>query len=298
MARSYQVSAFGTQVPYRELYKVITSSTYTVVPEDTNDILIFSQGANATINLPSALAVEGMTFKVWNSNSGTFTVTIDPQGAELIDGVATLVLDVGEGARCYAIGGRWITDRVNSADVFSAAVVAGSAKNSVIRYTGGTSTQGAFDGSAGNPTGTTRLNYGGYFYATRFYGEAGFLTFTSPLLSNPTITNYTETNFAATVTGNAITLALTNGTYQTITTMAGSNTITLPTVTSNAGKSITVQLNYASSPTAIVWAAATGSIKWPGGTTPLPTLTNAKTDFFSFICDGTAWYGIQGGANY
>lgn len=174
MARSYQLSAFGTQVPYRELYKIIVSATYTLVPDDNNKILIFSLGANATVNLPAAAAVEGMTFKIWNGNSGAFTVTIDPQGAEQIDGAATLVLDPGEGARCYAFAGglptstgaRWITDRINAADVFSTAVVAGSTKNSVVRYTGTTATAGAFNGSATTPTGTARLNYEGYFYPT------------------------------------------------------------------------------------------------------------------------------------
>lgn len=172
MARSYQLSAFNAQVPYRELYKIIVSATYTVVPEDNNKILIFSLGANATVNLPAAATVEGMNFKIWNGNSGAFTVTIDPQGAEQIDGAATLVLDPGEGSQCYAFnngiptstGARWITDRTNATDIFSTAVVAGSTKNSTVRYTGTTATAGAFDGGATTPSATNRLNFGGYIY--------------------------------------------------------------------------------------------------------------------------------------
>lgn len=127
---------------------------------------------------------------------------------------------------------------------------------------------------------------------------AGSETLTNKTLTNPTVTNYTETNFTATVTSNAITLALTNGTFQTITTMAGVNAFTLPTVSGNAGKSLTVQIFYASTPTSVTWAAATGTLKWPGGTTPTATLTNGKYDFYAFMCDGTNWYGVQSGANF
>jgi hypothetical protein len=121
-------------------------------------------------------------------------------------------------------------------------------------------------------------------------------TLTNKTLTNPTITNYTETRYAATVTGNAITLTLTNGTFQTITTMAGANAITLPAVAS--GKSLTVQVLYASTPTTLTFAAPSGSLKYPAGTTPTPTLTNTKYDFYSFISDGTNWYGVQTGANF
>lgn len=127
---------------------------------------------------------------------------------------------------------------------------------------------------------------------------AGSETLTNKTLTNPTVTNYTETNFTATVTSNAITLALTNGTFQTITTMAGVNAFTLPTVSGNAGKSLTVQIFYASTPTSVTWTPATGTLKWPGGVTPTATLTNGKYDFYAFMCDGTNWYGVQSGANF
>jgi hypothetical protein len=113
---------------------------------------------------------------------------------------------------------------------------------------------------------------------------------------NLTITNYTETRFTSTVTGNAITLSLNNGTFQTITTMVGANAITLPTVAS--GKSLTVQILYASTPTTLTFATPSGTLKWPGGTAPTPTLTNTKYDFYTFVSDGTNWYGVQSGANF
>jgi hypothetical protein len=118
----------------------------------------------------------------------------------------------------------------------------------------------------------------------------------TPALTNPTITNYTETNFTATVTSNAITLSLTNGTFQTITTMVGANAITLPSPA--AGKSLTVQVVYASTPTSLTFTSPSGTLKYPGGTTPTATLTNTKVDIYAFISDGTNWYGVQSGANF
>jgi hypothetical protein len=39
-------------------------------------------------------------------------------------------------------------------------------------------------------------------------------------------------------------------------------------------------------------------VKWPGGTAPTLTTTNGKYDIFSFIYDGTNWYGFIGGQNF
>lgn len=55
-------------------------------------------------------------------------------------------------------------------------VTAGSASVSFIEYNGTTKTSGQFDGGSTAPTNTTRLNYDGYFYATRFYGDGSQLT--------------------------------------------------------------------------------------------------------------------------
>ena len=55
-------------------------------------------------------------------------------------------------------------------------VTAGSALSSFVEYNGTTATSGQFDGGTTNPSATTRLNYGGYLYATRFYGDGSNLT--------------------------------------------------------------------------------------------------------------------------
>lgn len=112
---------------------------------------------------------------------------------------------------------------------------------------------------------------------------AGTLSFGSTL-TNPTVTNYTESVVAIGNSGTSQTLSLTNGTVQTVT-MTGNCTFTMPTAT--AGKSFIL----------IVATGAGGftgtftSVKFPGGTAPTLTTTASKNDIFTFVADGSFWYG-------
>jgi hypothetical protein len=163
-------------------------------------------------------------------------------------------------------------------------------------YTGSASTEVGYTGSAASLPSQTG-NSGKYLTTDGSTASWGTVSIpANSTLTNPTFTNYTETRYTATITSNAITLDLTNGTFQSITTMVGSNAITLPAV--GAGKSLTVQILYASTPTTMTFATPSGTLKWPGGTTPTPTLTNTKIDFYAFVSDGTNWYGTQSGANF
>jgi len=113
----------------------------------------------------------------------------------------------------------------------------------------------------------------------------------SPTLTNPTVTNYTETLFSAN-SGTAITLALTNGTFQYIT-LTGNATITMPTAA--AGKSFILLLAQdATGSRTVTWS----TVVWPGGTAPTITSTASKKDLFSFFSDGTNWYGATISQNY
>jgi hypothetical protein len=55
-------------------------------------------------------------------------------------------------------------------------VTSGSTSGSFLAYNGTTAAAGQLDGGTTAPSGTTRLNYGGYLYATRFYGDGSNLT--------------------------------------------------------------------------------------------------------------------------
>ena len=114
----------------------------------------------------------------------------------------------------------------------------------------------------------------------------GNLTFTGSTINNPTVTNYTESVVAIGNSGTAQTLALTNGTFQTVT-MTGNCTFTMPPAA--AGKSFVL----------IVYSGAGGftgtftSVKWSGGSAPTLTSTASKYDLLSFFSDGTSWFGIS-----
>jgi hypothetical protein len=120
-------------------------------------------------------------------------------------------------------------------------------------------------------------------------------TLTSPavttgVLTNPTVTDYVESVVAIGNTGTAQTIALTSGTVQTAT-LTGNCTFTMPTAT--AGKSFILLLKQDG--TGSRTATFTG-VKWSSAGTPTVTVAAGKMDIFSFVADGTNWYGnvVQG----
>ena len=68
---------------------------------------------------------------------------------------------------------------------------AGATQVGYINYNGLTKTASQMYGGTSDPTSTARLNYDGYFYATRFYGDGSQLTGVS---AGATITDDTTTN--------------------------------------------------------------------------------------------------------
>lgn len=59
---------------------------------------------------------------------------------------------------------------------YGSGAASGDANVSFVTYNSTTSGDGVFDGGSAAPSATTRLNYGGHFYATRFYGDGSNLT--------------------------------------------------------------------------------------------------------------------------
>ena len=111
---------------------------------------------------------------------------------------------------------------------------------------------------------------------------------TNKTLTNPTVTNYVESVVAIGTVTSAHTLVLTSGTVQTATLTASTAcTFTMPTAT--AGKSFILLLKQAAS-TGGGTATFTG-VKYSATGTPTVTATAGKMDIFSFVADGTNWYG-------
>lgn len=123
-------------------------------------------------------------------------------------------------------------------------------------------------------------------------------TLTSPIINSATISGATFTDgyTEETVTANtstAYTISLANGTLQ-ILTLTGNCTYTFPTPV--AGKSFTLfQKQDATGSRTVTWDS---NIKWPASTAPTITSTASKMDVFSFVSDGTYWYGRTIGQNY
>ena len=115
-------------------------------------------------------------------------------------------------------------------------------------------------------------------------GTTDTQTLSAKTLTNPTVTNYLESVVAIGNSSTSQTLALTNGTVQTVT-MTGNCTFTMPTAT--AGKSFVL----------IVSSGAGGftgtftSVKWPNNGAPTLTTTASRWDILTFFADGTNWYG-------
>lgn len=78
------------------------TGAYTVVAGDLGTIINCTSGT-FTVSLTAA-ATLGAGFNCWIWNTGTGTITIDPNGAETIDGNATFVLRKGQGVEIICTG--------------------------------------------------------------------------------------------------------------------------------------------------------------------------------------------------
>lgn len=127
------------------------------------------------------------------------------------------------------------------------------------------------------------------FPIEREYNGSSWVTL-SPVLSDALQLSggYTEGVVAIGTVTSSQPLAITAGTVLTATLTASTAcTFTMPTAT--AGKSFTLLLKQAAA-TGLGTAVFTG-VKWETATAPTVTATAGKMDIFSFVSDGTNWYG-------
>jgi hypothetical protein len=123
-----------------------------------------------------------------------------------------------------------------------------------------------------------------YISNTSITGTGSAVLATSPTVNNPTVTNYVESVVAIGNSSTSQTLALTNGTVQTVT-LTGNCTFTMPTAT--AGKSFVLIVSTGAGS----FTGTFTSVKWPSNAAPTLTTTASRWDILTFFADGTNWYG-------
>ena len=82
-------------------YKAVTA-TYTITETDST----IDCDGTFTVTLPTAVGSAGRVFVV--KNSGVGVITLDGDGAELIDGAATVTLNAGDVSRVQSTSTGWI----------------------------------------------------------------------------------------------------------------------------------------------------------------------------------------------
>lgn len=72
----------------------------------SSDVVLECTSGTFTVNLPTAVGITGRVYFIKNSGAGV--VTVDPSGAELIDGAASTVLSTTDGIQILSTGSGWI----------------------------------------------------------------------------------------------------------------------------------------------------------------------------------------------
>lgn len=107
VARKGFITLGGITLPY-----TAKTATYTTSKEDH---FIDCTSGTFTVNLISAAGIAG--FQQIIRNSGTGIITLDPNGAETIDGSSTITLGAGASAMIESNGTNWVTFGLPSTNV-------------------------------------------------------------------------------------------------------------------------------------------------------------------------------------
>jgi hypothetical protein len=99
------------------------SGTATLALADLGNAVVFTGASAATLNLPAAATAPlGAGWLVMNN--GTAALTIDPNGAETVNGAATLVLQAGASAMLVRVASAWQAAVISNNSAIGAQLVA------------------------------------------------------------------------------------------------------------------------------------------------------------------------------
>lgn len=129
---------------------------------------------------------------------------------------------------------------------------------------------------------------------TDFATLDGFETLSNKTITAPVVTGYTETQNTSN-SGSSSTISLTTGTVKNIT-LTANCTFTFPSPAS--GKSFLLILHQDGTGSRTVTWPASPTLLWPDDQEPVLSTTASHTDIFSFVSDGTSWFGVAAGQNY
>lgn len=250
----------------------------------TSDITTVNDGG-LTVSIGGTAATSG-TALAWGTSTGftanepAGTVTYDLRVGPALTALATIMATGStpatgvlnkSGVDTYsliALATSATTDTTNAANISSGTlpgtrgVTSGSTSTSFVTYNGTTAAAGQFDGGTTAPSGTTRLNYGGYLYATRFYGDGSNITALSIANLSGTTAQFNT--------------ALSDNDFATL---AGTETLTNKTITNlqlTAGTGTVSPLKFASSSGTVKSTPAAGDVEFDG-TRFLGTLSASTT---------------------
>lgn len=114
----YGITAMAGQLSQSTPVTEFNSSPRTAMLTDRASILVWTGTGAATVNLPAA-GTAGNNYFVSFRNAGGGAVTVDPSGAETIDGLSALILNPGDSATAVTNGLGWYTLGLGQDAVFA-----------------------------------------------------------------------------------------------------------------------------------------------------------------------------------
>jgi len=121
---------------------------------------------------------------------------------------------------------------------------------------------------------------------------------TSPTITTAILTGLRETKIAPTISAGVLTLDCSLATVFHVALNATITSISFTNVpATGTAFGLTLAFTADGTPRTVTWGS---SVKWPAGTSPTLTSTNAKVDIFVLNTwdGGTTWYAMSGGQNY